>query len=95
MLNNLIPGSVDKSHFYLLLSLTSINSERIRSALEQYFVYGAELKNVCKDFDVNVSYFSLKVRVIQDVSRTVLTLYPYYENLYREIKNRTGSIDGL
>lgn len=77
------PGSVDKNHFHLLLSLTSISSERIKLALEHYFVLGESQRSVCEIFDVNSSYFSLKVRVIQDVSRTVLALYPYYAELYR------------
>lgn len=76
------PGSIDHTHFHLLLSLTSINSERMTKALENYFVLGESKKNVCEKFDVNSSYFSLKVRLIQDVSRTVLSLYPYYESLY-------------
>lgn len=77
------PGSIDRKHFHLLLSLTSISSERIKIALEHYFVLGENQRRVCEIFDVNSSYFSLKVRVIQDVSRTVLALYPYYAELYR------------
>ncbi|MBJ9214347.1 hypothetical protein I5481_20955 [Citrobacter freundii] len=77
------PGSIDKEHFYLLLSLTSISSEKMKSALEHYFVLGESHRSVCKYFGVNSSYFSLKVRVIQDVSRTVLALYPYYAELYQ------------
>ncbi|HCZ4708631.1 TPA: hypothetical protein O3H02_004298 [Salmonella enterica subsp. enterica serovar Saintpaul str. CFSAN004144] len=79
---NIESGSIDRDHFYLLLSLTSINSERIKLALEHYFVMGESLRSVCKSFGVNSSYFSLKIRVIQDVSRTVLALYPYYAELY-------------
>lgn len=83
---NIEPGSIDRNHFYLLLSLTSISSERIKLALEHYFVQGESQRDVCECFDVNSSYFSLKVRVIQDVNRTVLALYPYYSDLYKSMR---------
>ena len=80
---SIIPGRVDKQHFILLLSLTSINSERIKAALEDYFVHGASRKTVCERFGVNRSYFNLKVMVIEGVSRTVISLYPFYEAMFR------------
>ncbi|EEK7814074.1 hypothetical protein G3151_005243 [Salmonella enterica subsp. enterica serovar Montevideo] len=78
------PGTIDKYHFKLLLSLTSITSENIKCALEHYFVLGESRKKVCEDFGINSSYFMLKIRLIQDVSRTIVSLYPFYEKIYRE-----------
>ncbi|EFE1057635.1 TPA: hypothetical protein PN979_004819 [Escherichia coli] len=81
---NLKPGCVEKQHFFLLLSLTSITSENLKSALEHYFVLGESQRDVCKRFNVNISYFSLKVALIQDVNRRVVSMYPFYNQLYKE-----------
>lgn len=82
MMHNLIPCQISKAHFELLLSLTSIHSEKLKKALEAYFVDGRNKKEICEKFGVNSSYFSLKVNVIKDVSRTVILLYPFYSELY-------------
>lgn len=79
------PGHIDRQHFLLLLSLTSISSDRIKAALEHYFVLGENRKKVCEQFGVNRSYFALKARVIQDVSRTVVSLYPFYRSMFGDV----------
>ncbi|ELL8642818.1 hypothetical protein GUB57_21715 [Escherichia coli] len=83
MRNYISLGKIDEEHFQLLISLTSITSEKLKTALKHYFVYGESQRSVCEQFRVNSSYFSLKVRLVQDVSRTVLYLYPYYADLYK------------
>lgn len=72
---------ISKEHFELLVSLTPIHSLNLKSALFAYFVDGLSLKEIRDQFKVNTSYLSLKIRVIQDVSRTVVSLYPYYHEL--------------
>lgn len=81
-MNNLMLNTISKEHFNLLISLTSIHSERLKKALEAYFVNGIDKKNICEQFCVNSSYFSFKVKVIQEVSRTVILLYPFYHELF-------------
>lgn len=72
---------ISKEHFELLVSLTPIHSQKLKFALFAYFVDGLSLKEIRDQFKVNTSYLSLKIRVIQDVSRTVVSLYPYYHDL--------------
>ncbi|ECG8656202.1 hypothetical protein CSM67_004256 [Salmonella enterica subsp. diarizonae] len=64
----LIPGKVDKNQFMLIVSISSIRSHKVISALEEYFVYGGNRKEVCDNHQVNQGYLSLKIRRIQEVS---------------------------
>lgn len=80
--NNSMPSNICKAHFDLLLSLTSIHSEKIKKALEAYVVDGMDKKRACEMFGVNSSYFSLKIRLLQDVNRTVISMYPFYRDLF-------------
>lgn len=81
-MNNSIPENICKVHFDLLLSLTSIHSEKLKKALEAYLVDGMSKKRACDIWGVNPSYFSLKIRLLQDVSRTVISMYPFYQDLF-------------
>lgn len=67
----LIPGEVDKRHFLLLISITSIRSRKVINALEDYFVGGKNRKEVCYKHKINQGYLSIKVRELQEISAKI------------------------
>lgn len=67
----LTPGEVDKRHFLLLISISSIRSRKVINALEDYFVDGKNRKEVCYKHKINQGYLSIKVRELQEISAKI------------------------
>ncbi|EBD6270327.1 transcriptional regulator [Salmonella enterica] len=74
----LLPGQVHIEHFRLLADISHINSERILLALELFLVKGLTRQQACNMAGISQSCLSVKVRQMQDISRTVMQLYPWY-----------------
>lgn len=72
------PGAVAQEHFMLLIDISSINSPKVIQALEAFLVTGKSRKEVCELFGVSQGYFSIKLKQLQDISKIVVVMYPYY-----------------
>ncbi|EAA8634478.1 transcriptional regulator [Salmonella enterica subsp. enterica] len=75
----LFPGEVDIEHFRLLVDISHINSERILLALELFLVKGMTRQQACNIAGISQSCLSVKLRQMQEISRTVMKLYPWYD----------------
>ncbi|ENU6224482.1 adhesin biosynthesis transcription regulatory family protein [Salmonella enterica subsp. arizonae] len=73
----LIPGSVDIRHFRLLMTISSVNNEKMYKALEEVLVYGKSRKEACENNAVTQSYFSVKYRNTQMVSHAVYRIMQF------------------
>lgn len=74
----LLPGQVHIEHFRLLVDISHINSERILLALELFLVKGMSRQQACNIAGISQSCLSVKLRHMQDISRTVMQLHPWY-----------------
>ncbi|HCQ9025329.1 TPA: hypothetical protein OMI62_004573 [Escherichia coli] len=74
----LTPGDTDPEHLRLLIDISSIRSDKIINALNDYFILGESRADVCKKHNVNQGYLSLKIRELQELSGRVYRLFPYY-----------------
>ncbi|EBC6662868.1 hypothetical protein C1B90_24055 [Salmonella enterica] len=78
LIGSLHQGAVSPEKFNLLIDISNIYSERIVRALELYLVRGLDRTPACEQAGISKSCFSVKLRRIQDVSRTVVRLYRWY-----------------
>ncbi|HCR3450547.1 TPA: transcriptional regulator [Citrobacter werkmanii] len=91
LIGNLYKGTVSQEKFNLLIDISNIYSERIVRALELYLVRGLDRTQACEVAGISKSCFSVKLRRIQDVSRTVVRLYRWYSSPGLEmVKVREG-----
>ena len=74
----LTPGMVDKTHFHLLIDISSIYSEKIIYALELHLVNGLKRNEACLISGISQSCLSIKLRQLQRISRSVVQMYPWY-----------------
>ncbi|EEY7880602.1 K99 fimbria transcriptional regulator FanA [Escherichia coli] len=79
-LGYLVKGMVKARCFQLLVELSSIRSSRGIYALEDYFVKGRDLKEVCNEHDITPSYVTSLLRKLQEVNHKVIDILPYYRN---------------
>ncbi|WNU18213.1 adhesin biosynthesis transcription regulatory family protein [Escherichia coli] len=54
----LLPGSMSEMHFFLLIGISSIHSDRVILAMKDYLVGGHSRKEVCEKYQMNNGYFS-------------------------------------
>lgn len=78
--HELSPGCVDIRYFRLLISISSISNQKLRSALEAVLVNGMSRKEACTNFNVNQGYFSVKYSHLQFVNQTVIRMAIYIKN---------------
>lgn len=76
----LVPGNVSEEHFYKLLAISNIHSEKMARALEAFFVHGLPRREACEKFNVAQGNFSIKQRYLQWLSEAIIGIYPYYSN---------------
>ena len=72
----LLPGQVKREYLYSLVEICEVTNPKMVGALEQVLVSGATRKDACKEFGVTASYFSVKVRQLQNVSILLQSLFP-------------------
>lgn len=77
---NLIPGEVSGRYFYMLLSISSVNSLRMRKALEDVLVKGYSRKHACIENKVSPSNFSTKLMHLQFINQTVAMMCMYRDD---------------
>lgn len=74
----LIPEKVNEEHFWLLIGVSSIHSEKVIQALRDYLVLGVSRKDVCERYDVNNGYFSTSLNRLQRISQAAAQMVVYY-----------------
>lgn len=94
LVGNLQQGAVSPEKFNLLIDISNIYSERIVRALELYLVKGLDRTQACEQAGISKSCFSVKLRRIQDVSRTVVRLYQWYSSPGLEMVQTRGIFYG-
>lgn len=71
------PGQVNICHFRLLVTVSMIRKKNMEQALEDVLVRGYTRREACERNGVSQSHFSVKFRLLQMVSQTVVRMYPY------------------
>ncbi|MEC9714580.1 adhesin biosynthesis transcription regulatory family protein [Escherichia coli] len=74
----LIPGKMSEMHFWLLVEISPIHSEKIILALKDFLVMGYTRKEVCERHKISSGYFSGALGRFQRVNATVMQLIPFY-----------------
>ncbi|ELP5543946.1 hypothetical protein QTR52_004368 [Salmonella enterica] len=74
----LSPGTVAEEQFKLLIDISTIRSNRIIVALEEYFVQGVTRKEICNKYKLSAGYLSVKIKEIQILCRQIIDIYPYF-----------------
>ncbi|WP_244586216.1 adhesin biosynthesis transcription regulatory family protein, partial [Escherichia coli] len=71
-------GSMSVEHFRYLIEISSINSQKVICALEEFFVHGMTRKEACNKHKVAQGYFSISMKKFIKVNNTVSHLTRYY-----------------
>ncbi|EBI9246247.1 transcriptional regulator [Salmonella enterica] len=72
------PGNMTEGHFWLLIEVSSIHSEKVIQALQDFLVLGYFRREACERNKVSAGYFSTALGRLQRVSDIVSQLAPYY-----------------
>ncbi|EMW3203492.1 adhesin biosynthesis transcription regulatory family protein [Escherichia coli] len=75
---SLVPGNVAEEHFWFLIEISSIHSEKIILALRDYLVMGDSRKIVCERYGVNNGYFGTSFNRLYRISRIISQMLQYY-----------------
>lgn len=86
------PGNMQDIHFFLLVEISALYSEKVIRALRDFLVDGYTRKEACERNNVALSYFSMALRKIQRTEQAVFQLLPYYvaSGEYNEDKLNSG-----
>ncbi|MEE7176174.1 PapB/FocB family fimbrial expression transcriptional regulator [Escherichia coli B12:H4] len=86
---SLVPGAVDQKFFELLIEISSLRSEKVIAALQDYFVYGKNRARISIQRNVNQGYLSLKIRELQNLNNKLFIISNYM--LACESKNKNST----
>lgn len=75
----LLRGEVNDEHFRLLVSISSIHSEKVILALKDYLVDGRSRKYVCDSYKLNNGYFSVSLSRLTRISQIIARIVQYYK----------------
>ena len=74
----LLPGRMTDHHFWLLVEISPLHSEKVINALRDFLVLGYTRKEACERHEVSQGYFSGALGRIQRTHQTVNRLVPFY-----------------
>lgn len=74
----LMPGQVHEIHFWLLMEISPVYSDKVIQTLRDFFVLGFTRKESCERHNVSPGYLSTTIGRIQRISKYVSQLIPYY-----------------
>ena len=74
----LTPGCMTEEHFNKLMNISTIHSEKVLLALEDYCVRGSDRKSACERFNVSQGYFSICLRKLQRLNLNVADMVRFY-----------------
>ncbi|EPC0821986.1 PapB/FocB family fimbrial expression transcriptional regulator (plasmid) [Escherichia albertii] len=78
--SKLTPASLSNEHFWMLIEICPVYSEKMIRALRDFLVLGKERKNICELHNVSLSYFSVTLGRVSYVNEIVSSLTSYYCN---------------
>lgn len=73
-------GSLSGEHFRKLIDISTIHSDKVIQALEDYCVNGYDRKSACDKYKVSQGYFSISLRKLQKLNDSIAELITYYIN---------------
>ncbi|EBB3986439.1 hypothetical protein ACEL77_003352 [Salmonella enterica subsp. enterica serovar Saintpaul] len=76
----LYQGFVTEEHFALLVEMSTIRSDKIRKALNEYFVDGVSRAKVCEKHNVTQGCLSVKIKNLQRLSKLVYESQSFYSD---------------
>ncbi|HAU7913063.1 TPA: transcriptional regulator [Escherichia coli] len=71
-------GALPEEHFWLLIDISPIYSEKLIKAMQEHLVYGIPRKEVCEKHRVSNSYLSTGLNKLYHVNRTILKIISFY-----------------
>lgn len=74
----LVAGAISEEHFWLLVELSPIHSEKVQMALRDYLVSGYSRKIVCEKHGVSNGYLSTSLGRLFRIGQIVSHLVPFY-----------------
>ncbi|EPB2700667.1 PapB/FocB family fimbrial expression transcriptional regulator [Escherichia coli] len=74
----ILPGKMDKELFHKLIGISGIHSQKVVLALKDYCVNGYDRKQACDRNNVSYSYFSVSLKRLQLLNKSVIDIIPYY-----------------
>jgi hypothetical protein len=74
----LISGHVRDAHFWLLVGISSMHSDRAINALFDFLVKGKPRKEACLEYGVNSGHFSIGLNRLQHISHAAAKMAEYY-----------------
>ncbi|EEY5917433.1 adhesin biosynthesis transcription regulatory family protein [Escherichia coli] len=72
------PGKLDEEHFWLLVEISSIHSEKVIKAMKAHLVHGMPRKSVCDEYNVNNGYLSTSLARLNYIHRVASCLSAFY-----------------
>lgn len=74
----LISGYVRDAHFWLLVGISSMHSDRAINALFDFLVKGKSRKEACLEYGVNSGHFNIGLNRLQYISHAAAKMAEYY-----------------
>ncbi|EGC4561741.1 PapB/FocB family fimbrial expression transcriptional regulator [Escherichia coli] len=78
MCTQLIPGKLKSELFHLLVSMSSIRSNKAVLSLHDHFVLGFTRAEVCNKHGIAPSYLSVKIKEFRSLYKISRTLFLFY-----------------
>ncbi|EOU3971286.1 TPA: adhesin biosynthesis transcription regulatory family protein [Salmonella enterica] len=74
----ILPGTIDEEHFWLLMEILPIHSEKVICAMRDHLISGISRKEVCQKYSVNNGYLSISISRLNYVHQIVMNMVHYY-----------------
>ncbi|BHI42904.1 TPA: type 4b pilus CFA/III transcriptional regulator CofR [Escherichia coli] len=74
----ILPGTIDEEHFWLLMEILPIHSEKVICAMREHLVSGVSRKEVCQKYSVNNGYLSISISRLNYAHQIVMNMVHYY-----------------
>lgn len=74
----LTAANICNEHFWLLIELSGVRSEKIIMSLKDYLVDGFSKKEACEKNSVSLSYFSVTLKKLSYINNISALLSKYY-----------------
>ena len=73
-----LPGKMSENHFWLLIEVSPVHSEKVINALKDFLVLGYTRREACERHEVSQGDFSGALGRIQHTHQMVNRLVPFY-----------------
>ncbi|WP_103686577.1 type 4b pilus CFA/III transcriptional regulator CofR, partial [Escherichia coli] len=70
----ILPGTIDEEHFWLLMEILPIHSEKVICAMREHLVSGVSRKEVCQKYSVNNGYLSISISRLNYAHQIVMNM---------------------